>query len=300
MNRHWLQKRVHSSILAVRVLAWTGLVLGRRVARAVLIPVAAYFLVFDRSSRLASRDYLTRVTGRKPSTREIFRHFFTFATVALDRVYFLTDRWSLFEIGLHGEELLTAQLQRNTSCFLVGAHVGSFEVLRMLGRSRQLRVNLVMFEENAQQVARVMRAVNPALDEDVIPLGTPGSMLRVVEQLDKGVSVGMLADRAISDKGMVEVPFLGGSASFPAAPFRIAALTGRPIILMMGIYRGANRYDLYFETLVETAVLPAEGREQVIEQWIRLYANRLEYYCRQAPFNWFNFFPFWSANGKAG
>jgi predicted LPLAT superfamily acyltransferase len=299
MNRDWLQKRVHSNILAVRVLAWTGLVLGRRVARAVLIPVAAYFLVFDRASRLASRDYLTRVTGREPSTREIFRHFFTFATVALDRVYFLTDRWSLFEIDLHGEEQLIAQLQRNSSCFLLGAHVGSFEVLRMLGRGRQLRVNLVMFEENAQHVARVMRAVNPALDQDVISLGTPGSMLRVVEQLDKGVSVGMLADRAISDKGMVKVQFLGGTASFPAAPFRIAALTGRPIILMMGIYRGANRYDLYFETLVETAVLPREGREQVIEQWITLYASRLEHYCRQAPFNWFNFFPFWSADGKA-
>lgn len=300
MSGQWLQKRARSNFIAVRALAWTALMLGRPVARAVLVPVAVYYLLFDATARVASRDYLTRVCGHRPSLWKIFQHMFTFATVALDRVYFLTDRWSLFDIRPHGEEQLVEQCRRNNSCFLMGAHVGSFEVLRMLGRHRQVQVNLVMFEEHAQHVARVMHAINSDLDQDVIALGKPDSMLRVIEQLDKGIWVGMLADRAISDKGMVDVPFLGGIASFPTAPFRIAALTGRPIILMMGIYRGANRYDLYFETLVDKAVLPTEGRDAVIEQWIGLYASRLEHYCRQAPLNWFNFFAFWPDDEKTG
>jgi len=90
------------------------------------------------------------------------------------------------------------------------------------------------------------------------------------------------------------VPFLGGEAAFPAAPFRIAALTGRPVILMLGLYRGGNRYDLHFETLIESAVLPRANRNEILEQWIALYASRLEHYCREAPFNWFNFYPFWA------
>lgn len=294
MSQRWLHTQERSNIFAIRGLVWVALVLGRRVARVILVPAAMYFLLFGAQARAASREYLTRVTGRKPSVREMFVHFYTFATVALDRVYFLSDRWSLFDIRLHGEELLINQLKHNTGCFLVGAHVGSFESLRSLGRRRQVTVNLVMFEENANRVARITRAINPKLDQDVISLGTPDSMLRVIEQLDKGAWVGMLADRAISDNGMVRVPFLGETASFPAAPFRIAALTRRPIILMLGIYRGGNRYDLHFETLVETAVLPREGRDRVIEQWIERYASRLEHYCSQAPFNWFNFFPFWS------
>jgi predicted LPLAT superfamily acyltransferase len=300
MSGQWLQKPARSNFYAVRALAWTGLMLGRPVARAVLVPVAAYYLLFDATARAASRDYLARVTGQRPSIWKIFQHMFTFATVALDRVYFLTDRWSLFDIRPHGEERLAEHSRRNKGCFLMGAHIGSFEALRMLGRRRQVHVNLVMFEEHAHHVARVMHAINPDLDQDVIALGKPDSMLRVIEQLDNGIWVGMLADRAISDRGMVEVPFLGGVASFPVAPFRIAALTGRPIILMMGIYRGANRYDLYFETLVDKAVLPREGRDEVIEQWIGLYARRLEYYCRQAPFNWFNFFAFWPDDEKTG
>ena len=245
--------------------------------------------------------FLTKSLGTetRPSLAKIFQHIFTFATVALDRVYFLSDRWSLFDIKVHGEEHLIELQKRANGCFLVGAHIGSFEVLRNLGRQRNVSVNLVMFEGNAQQVARVTRAINPELDEVVIELGSPDSMLRVIDQLDKGAWVGMLADRAISDRGMVRTAFLGATAAFPSSPFRIAALTGRPIILMLGLYRGANRYDLHFETLVESTALPRQAREQAIEQWTRLYASRLEHYCREAPLNWFNFYPFWSGDEKA-
>jgi len=293
MSRRWLETRERSNIFAVRVLVWIALFLGRRVARGVLALVAFYFLLFGSAARAASRSYLSRVMKRRATLRDVFLHFYTFATVALDRVYFLSDRWSMFDIHLHGEDVLIEQFELNKGCYLLGAHIGSFECLRTLGRRRAMTVNLVMFEENANRVARVARAINPDLEHDVIALGTPESMLRVIEQLDKGAWVGMLGDRAISESGMVRVPFLGGEASFPAAPFRIAALTGRPVILMLGLFRGGNRYDLHFETLIESAVLPRANRKEVLEQWIRLYASRLEHYCRQAPFNWFNFYAFW-------
>ena len=299
MSRQWLNARERSNTFAIRILVWIALSLGRPVARAVLVPVTTYYLIFGGRARRASRNYLERVLGRKPTLREVFRHFYTFATVALDRVYFLSDRWSMFDIRLHGEELLIEQLENNKGCFLIGAHIGSFESLRSLGRRRQVTVNLVMFEENANRVARVTRTINPALENDVIALGSPDSMLRVIEQLDKGAWVGMLADRAISEGGMVAVPFLDATALFPAAPFRIAALTGRTVILMLGLYRGANRYDLHFETLVESPSLPRAERDEIVERWIRLFASRLEHYCRKAPFNWFNIYEFWSSDDKA-
>ena len=64
---------------------------------------------------------------------------------------------------------------------------------------------------------------------------------------------------------------------------------------MLGLYRGGNRYELHFETLIESATLPRSNRDEVLEQWISLYARRLEHYCRQAPFNWFNFYGFWAS-----
>ncbi|NIO39627.1 MAG: acyl-CoA synthetase, partial [Burkholderiales bacterium] len=163
MSRQWLDAQERSNIIAIRILVWIALFLGRRVARAVLVPVVIYFLLFGARARRASRDYLQRVMGRKPSLFDVFAHFYTFATVALDRVYFLSDQWSLFDIRIHGEELLFKQLARDQGCFLVGAHMGSFECLRTLGRRKQVTVNLVMFEENASRVARVTRAIRPGL-----------------------------------------------------------------------------------------------------------------------------------------
>jgi predicted LPLAT superfamily acyltransferase len=299
MSRQWLNARERSNTLAIRVLVWIALSLGRPVARAVLVPVATYYLIFGGRARRASRDYLQRVLGREPSLREVFRHFYTFATVALDRVYFLSDRWSMFDIRMHGEETLIERFGSDQGCFLMGAHIGSFECLRTLGRRRRVNVKPVMFETNARMIARITRAINPRLEQDIIALGTPESMLRVVDHLNKGAWVAMLADRAISEGGMVAVPFLGATALFPAAPFRIAALTGRTVILMVGLYRGANRYDLHFETLVESPSLPRAERDQIVERWIRLYASRLEHYCREAPLNWFNFYEFWSSDDKA-
>ncbi len=294
MSREWLTSTERASLGAVRVLVWVALHLGRPVARAMLVPAVAYFVLSGGRARAASRDYLRRVLGRQPPLREIFRHFYAFAAVALDRVYFLSDRWSHFDIRLHGEELLLEKIEQHNGCILLGAHLGSFECLRTLGRRHNLGISMVMFEQNTPIVASIAHAINPALEQDVIALGAPGSMLRVVEQLDAGNSIGMLADRALSDHGLVEVPFLGGVAAFPTAPFRISAMAGRPVILMIGLYRGRNRYDVYFETLVESPAFPRAERDQIIERWIRLYANRVEYYCRQAPFNWFNFYAFWA------
>ncbi len=294
MSREWLATNERASLGAVRVLVWVALHIGRPFAHGLLVPAVAYFVLFAGRARIASRDYLRRVLGRRPSLREIYRHFYTFSAVALDRVYFLSDRASRFDVRSHGETLLLEKIEQNNGCILLGAHLGSFECLRALGRRRNMGVKLAMFEQNTRIVAAIARAINPALEQDIISLGAPGSMLRVVEQLDAGNSIGMLADRALSDHGLVKVPFLGGVAAFPTAPFRISAMAGRPIILMIGLYRGGNRYDVYFETLVESPELSQGNRDKVIGQWIRLYAERIEYYCRQAPFNWFNFFPFWA------
>jgi predicted LPLAT superfamily acyltransferase len=289
----WLEQRERANSAALRLLVWIALRLGRPVGRAVLAPVALYFLLFSRRARSASRGYLKRLWGRPPTLREVYRHFYVFATAALDRVFFLADRWELFDIRVHGEPLLVEQLSGAKGCFLLGAHVGSFESMRALGRRKQVTVNLVMFEGNARNVSRVTRAISPGLERDIISLGEPDSMIRVVEQLDRGAWVGMLGDRGLSGHGLVHVSFLGGTAAMPTAPFRIAAMTGRPVILMLGLYRGGNRYDLHFERLIDAPVLARASRDETLRRWAQLFADRLAHHCREAPYNWFNFYDFW-------
>ncbi len=296
MSQAWLVERERANVAALRILVWIRRRLGRALGRAVLFPVCVYFVIFAPKARAASHAYLSRVFDRPPSLRDVFRHFLVFATVALDRVQFLAADDTGFEFHVQGEEELRTRIASGRGCFLLGAHLGSFEALRLVGRRERLRVCLVMYEENARNVARVTRAVNPELEKDVIALGSPDSILKVADRLNQGSFVGILGDRALYDGAQVPVPFFGATARFPTAPFRIAAMTGVPIVFMVGLYRGGNRYDLCFETLVESPRLERATRDETIRNWVALYASRLEYYCRLAPYNWFNFYDFWSGN----
>ena len=298
MSQDWLTQRERSSVFALRLLAWIARILGRRVARVVLYPVCAYFLLFSSTARTASRRYLSRVLGRAAGMRDVFRHYHTFATVALDRVYLLQDRLDLFDVLLHNEEVLARHLACGEACLLLGAHLGSFEVVGAFGRGRGLRVALVMYEDNARMIQAVTRAINPAWGESVIGLGRLDSMLKVQQRVEAGEWVGMLGDRALDEEGRVAATFFGEKATWPIAPFRLAAMLGRPVVLMVGLYRGGNRYELYFEQLVASSAFEHGRRDAQLEEWVTLYAQRLEHYCRLAPFNWFNFYDFWASDGS--
>jgi predicted LPLAT superfamily acyltransferase len=73
----------------------------------------------------------------------------------------------------------------------------------------------------------------------------------------------------------------------------LAAVTGVPVILPFGIYRGGNRYDVYFELLSDRIELSCTGREEALREWIQRYADRLARHALDAPYNWFNFYDFW-------
>jgi predicted LPLAT superfamily acyltransferase len=153
-----------------------------------------------------------------------------------------------------------------------------------------------MYEENGRKLNSVLDAINPKLSLQVIALGKVDSMLKVEAALQCGEFVGMLGDRTIEGEGTVPCRFFGEEARFPIGPFRMAGILKRPIVLMFGLYRGGNRYDIYFERLVDMRQAPRAQRDLLLERSLRCYVERLEHYCRTVPYNWFNFYDFWSAS----
>jgi len=73
--------------------------------------------------------------------------------------------------------------------FLLGAHLGSFEVIRALGwKDTDLRIAMVMREENAQKINATLAAINPEATQHIIGLGHVDSMLRCATTSMKGGS----------------------------------------------------------------------------------------------------------------
>ncbi len=301
MTQAWLEQRERANDPVLRFGVRLALRLGRPAARLLLYPVCVYFLLFSVKSRTASWQYLGRALDRPPRLADLFRHYYSFATVALDRMFLLRNRFAQFDVRVHGKNILEEAHARGEPCFLLGAHFGSFEALHVFGEEQRMNVTMLMFEHGTRNMNALAKAINPALDRSVIGMGSLDSMIKVQERLERGDWVGMLGDRRIHESGAVNVPFLGGTAALPTAPFRIAALVGRPVVLMVAIYGGGNRYDLHFERLVEMPKLERGMRDAIIRECATRYAQRLEHYCRLAPYNWFNFYDFWAdANVRTG
>lgn len=292
----WLQRKERSNMLMLRIMSWISLRLGRTVSRSVLHLIAFYFVLFSPASRRASLNYLPRALARPATWLDLYKHFFCFASTIHDRIYLINRRYDLFDIDIQGKDVIHPLIDANQGVLLMGAHLGSFEVMRAIGRQLPgLKVAMVMHEDNAQKINSILAAINPEASMDVIPLGHIDSMLQLQQRLDEGMLVGMLSDRTLGNEPMAQVELLGDTASIPSGPFRMAALLRRPVVFMVGLYMGANRYQVHFETLADFSEIPRGQREQAVNAAIARYTELLNQYTRLAPYNWFNFFDYWQS-----
>jgi predicted LPLAT superfamily acyltransferase len=290
----WLRRQERSNLAILRLMVWISLTFGRRAGRLVLHAISVYFVLFAPAARRASRDYLRRVLGRWAGWRDGYRHVFSFASTIHDRIYLLNDRFDLYDIEVHGGEALIESVRSQPGALLVGAHLGSFEVLRAMGRGKEgLQVAMMMYEQNARHINATLAAIKPKAMHDIISLGQMESMLEARAKLDQGYLVGMLADRSLGDDATHSVDFLGAPAAFPLGPWKLAAMLKRPVFLMAGLYLGHNRYEMHFVPVADFSQVERKGRDAAIHNAVKDYADQLAVLCHRAPYNWFNFFDFW-------
>jgi predicted LPLAT superfamily acyltransferase len=259
-----------------------------------LFPITAYFMAFSNRTSAASRSYLRRALGREPALSDRFRHYHTFACTLLDRIYALAGRDRQFDISVHHFEILQELVSQGRSCLLVGSHLGSFEMIRAVGRTRGgLRIKALMYRESTPLIASLYQSLNPDLHDDVIYVGTAASLVGLDRHAAEGTLLAVLGDRSVDGEKRVRCQFFGEPAYFPQAPVLLGQILGLPLILFVCLHRGWGRYEVYFEELSGPPPTARNRREEAANAVMQRYAERLEHYCRTAPYNWFNFYDFW-------
>jgi predicted LPLAT superfamily acyltransferase len=303
----WARAPERSNTAMLRLMAWIAVAGGRTLARLVLVPIALYFLFFSPRQARHSRRFLARAMGREAGWSDGYRHIHTFASTILDRVYLLREGLTRFDVEVRGADALRAAVSSDPGAFLVGGHLGSFEVLHAVGEQvGGMDVKMIMYPDNAHMVNQALAALAPGRAVPIIELGRPASMLAVRDHLDAGGLAGMLGDRALHDAAaadaasisrQVRLPFLGVETDFVDAPMRLAALLRRRVFFMAGVYRGGNRYEVMFHPIADfrgiTGVGAGQPREAAIRDGVAAYVAALEVAARSAPYNWFNFHDFW-------
>ncbi|MHB1280170.1 MAG: LpxL/LpxP family acyltransferase [Acidithiobacillus sp.] len=290
----WFSSPERGSRFMLHLMIWISKKMGRTVGRMVLHLIAGYFLLFAPSARVASRGYLTRVLKRRADVRDIYRHFLTFATTIHDRVYLLCNEDSPFTIQSHLSKDVAQAIADMRGALLVGAHLGSFEVLRSVGlKYPGMPVVMVMYEDNAKKLNATLAGMKTGERPNIIPLGRWDTMLRVQEQLEMGALVGFLGDRSVGTEKKRIIPFLGEPAAWPSGTFRIAALLNRPLYFMAGLYTGPGHYEIFINQIADFSSVEKMDQDKAIQDAMLTYVNEVENYCHVAPYNWFNFYDFW-------
>ena len=85
-KKNWSKQGERGNIVALKLIAWIAMHLGRRVSRWVLIPTVAYFFLSSPQARSASKKFLSKIPEQASGPFAVYRHLYVFAAVTLDRI----------------------------------------------------------------------------------------------------------------------------------------------------------------------------------------------------------------------
>jgi predicted LPLAT superfamily acyltransferase len=267
-----------------------------------------YFFVSDPKRRHASLLYLRRVyattegraalgTTRAPGLALVWRHFRTFGRSILDRVEIWLGREDTFQVEFEGRPLLRALVGARRGALLLGAHLGSFDVLRLLARRSGIAVSILMYTRHSARINAFFRELSPEAALRVIELD-PNSVEAAFEirrRINAGEFVAILADRpAPGGHGRnVRVPLLGAPVPLPEGSFELASVLGCPVLSVIALRHGPRHYVGHCTLLSEGEVVPRAQRAARTRELALRYAAELERHCLAFPLQWFNFIDYW-------
>jgi len=300
VSDQWKSYQERGSGFWIRAVFWLGLRLGRPLTRCVLWPIVAYFLLTGQGARRASRGFLAVALGRPARLADLWRHFFYFASTILDRLYFYAGRTRALDVTVHGAELFDPILRSGRGALLLSAHFGSFDAMRAAAEQREdaLSLRILMDLSHSRTLNAALRAVNPEFLEAIIDSSEADHelALRIRDAVDDGDIVGLMADRVNNVRERtVQGSLLGHPVQLPATPWLLAAVLRTPVILGLCTYEGGNRYNVHFEQLHPGGqAIGSRQRTAFVARQAQAYLDHIERHVRRNPFNWFNFYDYWT------
>jgi len=306
----WWRIAERGSRTGMQFLALSCRLLGMRATRLWLHPIVAYFLLTGRAARLESHRYFARLrdaspagTTPDPGWRSAYRHMFAFAEAGLDKLAAWTGRVAHDAVDFDDPSAFDALVASGKGALVIGAHLGNLEMSRALAvRGRHAKVTAVVYTEHARRFNSVLARAHRDFASRMVQVTDfgPETAMLLQQRIDAGELLVIVGDRVPAHESgrVTQASFLGAAAPFAQGPYVLAHALGCPVYLLFCL-KQRGRYRLYFEPFAERIRLPRAERAAHLAEHAGRFAQRLEYYCRKAPFQWFNFFDFWASQRGA-
>ncbi|MBE0474875.1 acyltransferase [Rhodoferax sp.] len=307
-QRHWAQIGESTFVTGIWLLYGVHRLFGRVPFLVCMYPVVAYYWATSRVARQASMEYLKLahhylgVPTSAPGWRAVLRHFLSFAATLLDKTLITSGRYRFDHVRFEGLDAMLKRVQRREGGIFITAHMGCLELCQALAdRESGLHVNVLVHTRHAELFNRILRKLNPKSGVTLMQVTefNLGTAILLAKKVAAGEYVAIAGDRVpvtIGAHNTLKVDFLGRPAVLPIGPYIIASLLKCPLF-WMGCIREGDGHVVVFELLAQHVYLPRRQRAAAATVLAQQYVARVEALLRRAPFEWFNFFPFWDQPG---
>lgn len=117
--------------------------------------------------------------------------------------------------------------------------------------------------------------------------------MEMLVALQGGRILGLMGDRVFGmAEDTVDVEFLGGRIKVPFAPYRLASVTGKPIMVLFSHKTRINRYVLRLARVIRVG--PEVQRPEDAEPYAQQFADAMADYVEEYPWQFFNFYDLWN------
>jgi len=300
--RHWATLGENTFVAGTWLLWGVYRVFGRALFRLCLYPVVVWYWAASPVARAASLEYLQRVQafhgviGHTPGWRDTLRHFLSFAETLLDKLLAISGRYPFERVRLEGADAVRSTMASGLGAVIVTAHVGCLELCRALAdRDGGFALTILVHTAHAEKFNRVLQRLDPGSRVRLLQVSEVGAATAVLlsDCIERGELVAIVGDRVpVRTNRTTTLPFLGVDAQLPVGAYVLAALLQCPLFFMGCVREGAGHVMVY-EQLADRVELPRGRRDEAVHKVAQCYARSLEALVRRAPFEWFNFFPFW-------
>jgi predicted LPLAT superfamily acyltransferase len=241
--------------------------------------------------RAHSREYLKTITGREPSLREIFRHFFAFEEFLMLRLRVargLAHRGDLAADATGFRELLVS----GEPALLGTFHFGHSDLTGfLLGRQERRRVFMVRQRVGNSHDTDVLGA-RFAEWVTFIWVNEPENLLFALKDaVAAGGSVALNCDRLEFSAKTEAFDFLGAKRLFPFTIYHLALIFRVPVVLCVGRPAGPGHSTVHSSTLFRPDEQGKASNLARARAHFQEFLTRVEGFLREDPLLWFNFTP---------
>ena len=260
--------------------------------------VSFYFVLFSRKSH--QYLFFEHVCGssRLQSFFKIIKNNYLFGQVLVDKIAVLSGyvkRFTYTHEGIHHIQNI------QNGGFLIGAHMGNWEIASELLENFSVKVNVLMLEAERIQSKQLLNNVQTEKKMNIIPIKDDFSHLIEIQfALERKELIVLHGDRFIGNAKSIKRSFFGKEALFPYGPFYLAAKFNKPISFVFALKESKSHYHFYAS---EPKVFPPfksiVKRNEIIGSIASEYVLLLEKMVQKYPTQWFNFYDFWGEEQNA-